>query len=493
MFNGTLRRQLIISYTAVITLVLVVASLVMFVLLASSTRTRVIAQLQELTRMSRTTVNELREIRNEGRGSDFLEEIEETLRDTSVETNSRIYLVDTQGGVLFDSWGELAVGDSLSSSPLGENVTDSIVVEPNTRFVRSRDENGNSFLAIIQPLFSGRQPQRQNNQNVYMVHAVSEETPVQFFINLVLFPLLGISGLSIFVAGFFVWWISNSVTKPVRAAAAAAREMAAGNYDQRVEPQGPREVRTLIESFNLMAAQVSHTNQAQKDFVANVSHDLKTPLTSIQGWSQAILDGAAEMPQAREKAATIIFNESERMNRMVNQLLALAKLEAGRIEVEKEPLELTDLVRNVRRTLLFQAEEKGISLETDIQFESAVILADSDQITQVLTNFVQNALNHTPEGGRVLLRLRRDELGLVKLSVRDTGVGISPEDLERVFERFYQVDKSRTGVKRGTGLGLSIVQHITEAHGGTIAVKSEVGKGSEFSAIFPLYDAEQTL
>ena len=491
MFNGTLRRQLLFSYLAVVTVLIVIVGIFMFVVVAASARTRIQPQLQDLVEMNRRTASELRELRTDGVGrGNFLEDMQESLYEISRETNSRIYIVNSNLVVIFDSWDRIT-GDLLEYEPLNPNVTDGVIAGQNSEFGRVQDAGGGRAISISQGIFRGG-----NNNNgteaasgeLRLIHAIPESTAVQTFRNFFFLPLLGVSGVGLVLALFFAGWISRSVARPLQAAAAAAHRIAEGDYEQKLEPMGPHEVRTLMDSFNTMSAQVSHTNQAQKDFVANVSHDLKTPLTSIQGWSQAILDGAAETPQARQRAATIIHSESERMDRMVNQLLVLAKLEAGKLEATKELVEMTDLVRNVRRALLFQAQEKGLSLETDIQFESAVVFGDGDQITQLLTNLVQNGMNHTPEGGRVLLRLRRGkEDNQVRLSVRDTGIGISPENLERVFERFYQVDKSRTGKKRGTGLGLAIVQHIVESHDGAISAKSELGKGSEFIATFPLY------
>lgn len=472
----TLRRQLLFSYTAVITLLLLIIGGLLFLLVASDSRNRIQPQLQDLAQLNRQTLTDLRELRN---NQNDLDEIRAELRDIDDDTNARLLIVGIDDKILIDSRRQNAQGTlnyELLEFPEGQS-------GPNPpEFVRIWDENNVRYLGVMQTFRRG-----QNGNSWRLVHAIPETTATEAFTNFLLVPLLIVSCFGFALAGFFAWLISRSVARPLQAAAEAAHGIADGDYEQQLKPQGPREVRMLLESFNTMAAQVKDTNQAQKDFVANVSHDLKTPLTSIQGWSQAILDGAAETPQARQRAAHIINDESERMTRMVNQLLTLAKLEAGRIEIEKRPLLLAEVVRNVRRSLLFQAQEKEISLESDIQFDTAVILGNQDQITQMLINLAQNAINHTPEGGRVLLRLKHGEDGEARLSVRDTGVGIPAEDLQRVFERFYQVDKARAGQKRGTGLGLSIVRYITESHDGRISARSEEGKGSEFIATFPVH------
>lgn len=274
--------------------------------------------------------------------------------------------------------------------------------------------------------------------------------------------------------------ISRGIAQPLLNVAQAASAVAEGQRNRDVPLQGPDEVRAVAEAFNRMSAEVRTEQQSQQDFLANVSHDLKTPLTSIQGYSQAIIDRAAPDPV---EAARIIHEEAARMTRMVTELTDLARIQAGRLSMNIQAIDLGTLASAVSERLRIVAQKKHITLH--VQAPSMPSIAgDGDRLAQVLTNLISNAIQYTPDGGQVWVRaLPRN--GGVEVSVQDTGVGIAPADLPRIFERFYQVDKAR-GPRRGTGLGLAIVHEIISAHGGTITATSPgEGLGSTFIVWLP--------
>jgi signal transduction histidine kinase len=272
------------------------------------------------------------------------------------------------------------------------------------------------------------------------------------------------------------------VVKPLRRLAEAARAITAGDYSQRVEEKGPREIRTLAATFNQMVEEVQHTQEGQRDFLANVSHELKTPLTSIQGYSQAVLDGAVTDPA---RAASVIYDEAGRMRRLVEELLDLARLESGQARLRRAHVDLSALLGAVIERMTPQARERGVSLEHEVRALPG-LTGDGDRLAQVFANLIDNAIEHTPNGGRVLVRAVEVDGG-VEASISDTGHGISPEDLDRIFERFYQVDKSRVrGERKGTGLGLTISKELVEAHGGRIRAVSTLGQGATFIVWLPL-------
>jgi signal transduction histidine kinase len=247
-----------------------------------------------------------------------------------------------------------------------------------------------------------------------------------------------------------------------------------------VPEDGPAEFRALAVAFNRMSGEVQATQQAQKDFVANVSHDLKTPLTSIQGYSQAIMDGAAKDPAG---AAKIIYEEAGRLNRMVTQLTDLERLQSGRLSMRSVPVDVSRLAAAVGERLAIVAHDRGLTLHVNTPPVPEVI-GDGDRLAQVLTNLVSNAIKYTPSGGEVWLQTQVNNGG-VEIVVRDSGQGIAAQELPRIFERFYQVDKTR-GPRRGAGLGLAITQEIVQAHGGQISVTSAgVGQGSTFTVWLP--------
>jgi len=299
------------------------------------------------------------------------------------------------------------------------------------------------------------------------------------------FFVAGVVGLVLSLA--LAWIIGRSIVKPLRKVTVATEAVARGNYDLHLEVASPDEVARVAASFNTMTQAVKASRQAQQDFVANVSHELKTPLTSIQGFSQAMLDGTASDADAVQAAASVIYDEAGRMTRMVSQLLDLAKIEAGQIVMAREPVDLKAVLEGCVEKLTPQADEGGVSLSADLSElpPGMRVTGDGDRLAQVFIVLLDNALKHTPAGGKVAIAARRAGTWPVEVSVSDTGAGIPAEDLPRIFERFYQVDKSRARGKGGAGLGLAIAKEIVAAHGGEIVAESIVGVGSKITVRLP--------
>lgn len=299
-------------------------------------------------------------------------------------------------------------------------------------------------------------------------------------------PIILFSGamallLSLVVAFLVSGWIAN----PLQGIVGAAREMPSAEI-RPVAARGPHEVRELTRAFNSMAARVQATQRSQREFVANVSHEMKTPLTSIQGFAQALLDGTAHTDEARQKAAQVIHSEAGRMHRMVVDLLDLAKLDAGTADLNMAPVDVSGLLNSMAEKFTPQSERAGVTVVVEIESNLPPLLADGDRLAQVFTNLVDNALKFTPQGGRVSMRAFH-EPGAIRITVSDTGAGISKDELPRVFERFYRADPARKGGgSHGAGLGLAIAHEIVAAHGGRISVRSETGTGATMEVILPL-------
>jgi len=292
----------------------------------------------------------------------------------------------------------------------------------------------------------------------------------------------------VFLAGIIALFISliiavifaRSIYRPVNRVTAAAERIAHGQYDQEIPETGPREVKGLAKSFNQMARQVKHSQQQLRHFVADVSHQLKTPLTSIQGFSQALLDGTAGDKSTKLKAATIINEESNLMRRQVDELLELARMQAGHLKLAQETVDISELLEHCREILMVEAEKKGVKIKINAELVSPVI-GDADRLEQVFNNILDNALKNSPAHSLVEIAVHNLKNETVEVRIIDSGPGIPAEQLAHVFERFYQAG----GVRSGAGLGLAIAKEIITAHGGTIEAQSEPGAGAEFIIRLP--------
>jgi two-component system, OmpR family, sensor kinase len=295
-------------------------------------------------------------------------------------------------------------------------------------------------------------------------------------------PLLQSACVGVAIAIVMSLLITYSVTRSLKRFSEAAEAVAQGKLDHNVPTDGPVEVQALAQSFNDMVARVRASQQAQRDFVANVSHELKTPLTSIQGFSQAILDDAIE---DKSRAARIINDEAARMHRLVEGLLDLARMDSGQAALQFGPVDLGHILRSVSEKLDLRAREKKVTLKANMP-GLPLIIADGDRLAQVFTNLLDNAIQHTPGGGVVTLAAAVEAGGAaVLVTITDSGTGIPASDLPRIFERFYRVDKSRAA-GRGYGIGLAITKEIVQAHGGTISAESVVGLGTKFTVKLPI-------
>ena len=292
-------------------------------------------------------------------------------------------------------------------------------------------------------------------------------------------------GIALLASAAEALLISNSVSGRLARVTRAAQEMAKGNYDQRLDLQGEDEVGRLAQAFNVMAKQVSTSDQAMRDLLANVSHELKTPLTSIQGFSQALEEGAISAPDEYREAGRIINEETQRMRRLVDDLIELSRLESGQAVVQRSPVDLEHLLRGCARRFEWQLKETGTEMRFDVPALPA-LEGDERRLEQAFANLIDNAVRHTPTGGAVSVRAEARN-GLVRVAVHNTGSYIPPDELPRVFERFYQVERHRgRGTAGGGGLGLAIASEVVQAHRGSIQATSDREHGTEFVVTLPL-------
>jgi signal transduction histidine kinase len=295
-------------------------------------------------------------------------------------------------------------------------------------------------------------------------------------------PILLAGAIALGISLVIAFLLARSVYKPVARITEATRSVALGNYNERVDVKGPQELQELASGFNTMAEEVKRSQQQLRHFVADVSHQLRSPLTSIQGFAQAILDGTAGDEKGKLRAAGIIHDESRRMRAQVDELLELSRLQSGQLKLEKKPVDLNELLAHCCEIYAIQAKDKNIVLACDVAAGLSTI-GDADRLEQVFNNLLDNAVKNLQAGGHITLNGSKDGAS-VRLSVKDDGPGIPQDQIPHVFERFYQV----TGMRTGVGLGLAIARGIVLAHEGAIEVKSEPGAGAEFVVILPSGD-----
>ncbi len=397
--------------------------------------------------------------------------IERVLQQQATARTLRLALLNPDGSVVMD------VSSDTASPPMPKLSLPLVATEQDSNLADTfRDVKGTVWLYTLHEL-----------QDAHFLLVATPRPTLKLadiFRNEVLGPFLQAALVALLLAVLLSLFIGQWIANPLKRMADSARKMEIGDY-QPIPLAGPREVQQLGEALNDMAHKVQTSQQSQRDFVANVSHELKTPLTSIQGFAQAILDGTVQTNEALQQAAGVIYNESGRMVRLVMDLLSLARLEAGTADLQRHPVDLAALLKSVVDKFALQAQHVNVNLCTDLA-PTLPIIGDGDRLAQVFTNLVDNALKFTPQGGRVTVCAGQQN-GSAVASVIDSGVGIAPEDQARIFERFYQVDKSRRGgAGRGVGLGLAIAAQIVAAHGGRIWVNSQVGQGATFMVSLPL-------
>jgi len=298
-----------------------------------------------------------------------------------------------------------------------------------------------------------------------------------------------VTGVAFSFGIFGAFILAQLMSRPIKKLTEGAKSIGQGNLEQRISVKSRDELGDLAGEFNRMAKKLKELDQMKDDFVSSVSHELRSPLTSIKGYVDFVLRGkAGPLNKKLIEYLTIVKNNTSRLGMFINDILDLAKIEAKRFELGKEALELPPLIEEMVTFFRPQAEESKVQLKVVVSTNVSLVSADPDKLRQVFTNLLSNAFKFTPEGGKVTIETKNSESGnFVEIAIKDTGVGIAKEDLQKVFGKFQQVKSSGGKVKRvkGTGLGLAIVRGIVEAHGGRIWVESEPNKGSNFIFTLP--------
>lgn len=391
----------------------------------------------------------------------------------SSQLDTRIRIVDTQGVVLLDSRQE-SQGEDLSSVPL---VTEALAGRYAGPSVPSGSEEEMEIAApvVIEGRLAGA---------VYLSQSLKDVEAVMRDLRLL---WLLATGIALALSGVVGMVLSGAISRPLRRLTTAAGAVAEGELDQQVPVDAEDELGRLSQAFNDMTARLRAARQMQVDFVANVSHELRTPLTAIKGLVETLRDGAVDDVSVRDRFLASMEDETDRLIRLVNDLLILSRADSNALNLQCEAVDLIDLVEATIQRLAPGASERDITLRVNAAPGLPLVRADADRMEQVLLNLLDNAIKFSPAGGTVTVSLRTAQAGMVQVQVQDAGMGIPADALPRIGERFYRADRARNRSAGGSGLGIAIARALVEAHGGSLRVASEQGRGTAVSFTIPAF------
>jgi signal transduction histidine kinase len=332
--------------------------------------------------------------------------------------------------------------------------------------------------------YPGESPLSSNPANIYgTIYVAQGASVLTVYLSSAINRFLLWGGLiAIAIALIVTYVFSRQILSPIRALTNTAKSLGKGDFSQRVRIRSGGEVGQLAQTFNSMAGDLERTEKLRRNMVADVAHELRTPLSNVAGYLEAIRD---EVIKPDPATIASLSEEVELLARLVDDLQELALADAGELKLMFQPEDLSQLIEQSVKAIQTKVMNKGLEVSIGIDGPLPPVNIDYHRISQVLRNLLANAITHTANGGKIAVAAR-PEGHFVKVSVTDNGEGISAEDLPNMFERFYRVDKSRARHAGGSGLGLTIAKRLVEAHGGTIGVQSELGKGSCFFFALPI-------
>jgi len=382
----------------------------------------------------------------------------------SSQLDTRIRIVDSQGTVLADSQRE-SLGQDLSCDPLLAQALVGQYASP-VASAGGIQEMHIAAPVLVEDKVVGAVYLSQSLQDI---RAVMRDLRLRWLLA---------TAIALALSGMVGMLLSGAISRPVRRLTAAAGAVAEGELDQQVPVETRDELGRLSQTFNEMTARLRSARQMQVDLVANVSHELRTPLTAIKGLVETLRDGAVEDAEVRDRFLETVEDETDRLIRLVNDLLVLSRADSEALHLQREPVDMGRRAEAAVDRLASWASERGMTLRVDVRPGAPLALADPDRMEQVLVNLLHNAVKFSAPGGSVLVDVGQGPGSTVQVGVRDEGIGIPAEALPRIGERFYRVDRARFRADGGSGLGLAIARALVEAHGGRLWVESEEGRGT---------------
>ena len=457
----TMFKRLLVTYLSILIVAIVVLSLALTFIY----RGYAFNEKKRMLKNAAYDVNQQLEDWTDGKISQ--KELNQTVDSAGYITDSKIYVVRL----------EKEAFENAENFNLGEDLEEKYLIEDLGRIldgeaVFRRDQYSSKFGMRV--VFSGVPWEGTDGISgaILMFSPVDEINRNANKMNLVIWATA--FGF-IVLGGFIILLTSRRISRPVKEMELAARKLASGEPAEDIFAGTQDEVGQLAQTFNSMKRQLAETEENRNSFIANVSHDLRTPLTSINGFVEGMLDGIIKV-EDYPKYLRIIKNETGRLNRLTADILQTAKIQSGKIELNKQHIYAGEILVSLVEKMKKLAGEKSISILVECD-EETIVHADGDRLYQVLDNIIGNAIKYTVIGGEIRLKAMYVGSG-VEFRISDTGEGISEENLLRVFERFYRTDKSRSSVNGGSGLGLSIAKNLVELHGGSIRAESKQGDGT---------------
>ena len=489
MFHS-LRSKLIASYVVIVFLCLILFGTATGIIIARTQRTTYIDRMQTLG------MAVLQRLTAEGGLTANVSDLIQRLRRESALMNVRLLLLDGAGGILFDSTAE---GPWIDQGSLPLPSPQGWATLPGVRHYKFGD--GIDYLLLYIQL-----PDRYPIASYLVIAIPTREVSLPW--QNILRPLVLAALIAMGVAAAVAFLLAESISKPIVQMTDAAGQIAQGKYSQTIPSTGDDEVARLAQRFTHMAQEVERAQRSQRDFLANITHDLRTPLTSIQGFSQAILEGQVTDEEGYHRAAEIIHSEADRMARLVQDLLDLARLETGHLDLAPQPISIGQVLAAEVQAARERRTQPGVEIAVTMPEDLPGVMADPVRIRQAFCNLLDNACKYSRPNGRVtveatqwsdqVFKLRDgavafgSQLGThpwIHVCFTNQGEVIPPDDLPRIFERFYRGDKSRKQTE-GSGLGLAIVREIILAHGGRLEASSDF-RETRFDIWLPITDARK--
>lgn len=383
--------------------------------------------------------------------------------------------------LIFDRFGQvLSIGDDKMELVVDElmkadtqKLLERVIAGKDITVLGMDSQTGNPVFTVGVPFYAG-------DAVVGGVFIHTSEQSVEASYRDVVKSMISAALIALSIGSVMILFVCQYITQPLRAMAKAADRFARGEFDERVPVLSRDEVGRLAEAFNSMARDLDRLETMRREFVANVSHELRSPLTSIQGFLVGILDGTVPEEEA-EKYLGIVLDESRRLAKLITTLLDMSRIESGQTPLKKTSFDINEMIARVLVRQEAQISARDIDVDLQFAIDPCAVFADSDRIEQVLVNLIDNAIKFTGDNGKITVSTRKGKDG-IHIAVQDNGPGIPKEDLPFVLERFYTANKAHT-TGTGSGLGLSIAKSIIEQHGHRIQVESTPGEGATFSFV----------